>query len=93
MLPGTQGSFQEPRNVPRNVYTYPGTFLTASPETGWSRERRGRREKVSGSIGFRGAGNSGPETGFDQAQFKSGDWRQNGPTVKVGAGLEHMRHA
>ena len=61
--------------------------------TGWLRERRGRREKASGSIGFRGAGNSGPEADFDQVQSKIGDWRKNESTVKVEAGLEHRRHA
>ena len=34
--------------------------------TGCLREKRGRREKASGSIGFRGVGNSGPDAGFDQ---------------------------
>jgi len=57
------------------------------------RERRGRREKASGSIGFRGAGNSGPEAGFDQGKSKIGDRRKNEPTVRAEAGLEHRRHA
>ena len=60
--------------------------------TCWLRERRWRREKASGSIGFRGAGNSGPEAGFDQVQSKIGDRRKNQPSVKVEAGLEHRRH-
>jgi len=61
--------------------------------TGWLRERRGRREKASGSIRFREAGNSSPEAGFDQVQSKIGHWRKNEPTVKVEAGLQHRRHA
>ena len=48
-----------------------------SAGTGWFRER---------IIGFRGAGRSGPEAGFDQVQSRIVEWRQNAPTVK---GLEH----
>ena len=60
---------------------------------GWLRERRGRKEETSGSIDFRGAGNSVPEAGFDQVESTIGDWRKNKPTVKVEAGLEHRRQA
>ena len=48
---------------------------------------------LSRSIGLRGAGSSGPEAGFHYVQSKIEDWRKNEPTVKVEAGLEHMRHA
>ena len=44
--------------------------------------RRGLREKVSGGIGFRGAGNSGPEAGFVKVKFKVGDRRKNKPIMK-----------
>ena len=39
--------------------------------TGWLRERRGRKNKASGSIGFRGAGNSGPKAGFGPGEVQN----------------------
>ena len=49
--------------------------------TGWLRERRGRKNKASGSIGFRGAGNFGPTAGLDRRKSKIGDWRKNENTL------------
>jgi len=63
------------------LYMYIVAKYMYTAGTGWLRERRGHKKKASGSIGFRGAGNSGPEAGFDRVKSKIGDWRKNENTL------------
>ena len=46
-------------------------------------EKEGGIQKTIQNIGISGAGNSGPEAGFDQVKSEIGDRRGNGPILGV----------
>ena len=53
--------------------------------------KKGDIEKASGSIGFRGTGNSGPVANFDQLKSKIRDRTKNKHNVTATKGGEHRR--